>query len=322
VKVTFDGLAAYDVTPSRVPDLLAERPLVVFGKYRGKAAGRIEITGRGGKGPFHQTIEVDAGAVKPALKPLRWLWARKQVEWLEDDLSLGNKDAEEPLTALGLRYAIVTSHTSFVAVDRVVANRTGDLTTTEQPLPLPEGVSDLAVGESSASLSRSVMPPGDPLLTVSAPADARLVTAYFPFGLIKDLRYDPFTGRWQTRFLVPNSVTDGKYEVPVTILHADGRLETVMASYRIDSRAPDFDVSVVAGQGGVSVRVQGAETLRRVTVALVGNPRVRLELTARPGERSFVGWLALPAGAHQLHVVVADEARNEADDLISCEVGR
>ena len=44
------------------------------------------------------------------------------------------------------------------------------------------------------------MPPGDPILTVAAPADARLVTAYFPFGLVKDLHYDPFLGRWQTRF--------------------------------------------------------------------------------------------------------------------------
>src|SRR6185436_10946668 len=140
VRVGFDGLGAFDVTPARVPDLLAERPLVVFGKYRGKAAGRIEVTGRTGRGTFRQALELEPGMVKPELAPLRWLWARKQVEWLEDDLSLGNQDAAEPLTELGLRYAIVTSRTSFVAVDRQIANRTGDSITAEQPLPLPQGV--------------------------------------------------------------------------------------------------------------------------------------------------------------------------------------
>jgi hypothetical protein len=208
-----------------------------------------------------------------------------------------------------------------VAVDQVIANRTGDSTTAEQPLPLPQGVSNRAVG-SSVSVSRSVMPPGDPILTVAAPASARLVTAYFPFGLVKELRYDPFAAAWETRFLVPVSVADGEYRVPVTILHADGRLETVEASYRIDSRAPDFDVTVTPGVGGVTLRVEGREVLRRVTVALVSNPRVRVELTVRPGERVFTGFLPLPAGAHRLRVVVADEARNEAEDLVGCEVVR
>jgi hypothetical protein len=57
-------------------------------------------------------------------------------------------------------------------------------------------------------------------------------------------------------------------------------------------------------------------------VALVDNPRVRVELTAGPLHRSFMGWLPLPAGTHRLRVVVADQARNEADDLVSCQVSR
>jgi Ca-activated chloride channel family protein len=320
IAVTCTGFEAFDVVPARIPDLLAERPLVVFGKYRGRPAGRLEITGRDGHGPFRREVMLGADQVKPELAPLRWLWARKQVQWLEDDLSLGNQQSAEPLAQLGLRYAIVTSRTSFVAVDHVVANPGGEQGTASQPLPLPRGVGPLAVGESRVALSRSVMPPGDPLLTVAAPAEARLVTAYFPFGLVKDLRYEPLTGKWQTRFLVPRTVGDGEYQVPVTILHADGHLETVTARYRIDSRAPDFDLVVTAGRGGVALRVEGAEALKRVTVALVDHPNVRVELAARPGERSFAGWLPLPAGTHRLRVVVADQARNEAEQLTSCEV--
>src|SRR5205814_605145 len=79
IKLGFDGLGAFEVAPARVPDLLAERPLVVFGKYRGKAAGRIEVTGRDGRGAFRRVVELQPTMVKAELAPLRWLWARKQA---------------------------------------------------------------------------------------------------------------------------------------------------------------------------------------------------------------------------------------------------
>jgi Ca-activated chloride channel family protein len=50
------------------------------------------------------------------------------------------------ITALGLRYGLLTRYTSFVAVQEA-ARRTGDgADDVVQPLPLPAGVSDLAVG--------------------------------------------------------------------------------------------------------------------------------------------------------------------------------
>jgi hypothetical protein len=52
---------------------------------------------------------------------------------------------KEEVTELGLRYHLMTQHTSFVAVDTIVRD-TGEVVTVKQPLPLPEGVSDYAVG--------------------------------------------------------------------------------------------------------------------------------------------------------------------------------
>jgi Ca-activated chloride channel family protein len=62
VRVRFDGFDAFEVAPEKLPDLLAERPLLLFGKYRpsGKE-GRIEVSGRNGRGPWSQVI-----AVRPA----------------------------------------------------------------------------------------------------------------------------------------------------------------------------------------------------------------------------------------------------------------
>jgi len=47
---------------------------------------------------------------------------------------------------LGLSYGLLTRYTSFVAVQEVVRRTTEDADDVDQPLPLPEGVSDLAVG--------------------------------------------------------------------------------------------------------------------------------------------------------------------------------
>jgi Ca-activated chloride channel family protein len=157
VKVAFDGFDAYDVEPAHVPDLLAERPVIVFGKYRGKAAGGITVTGRTGNAAYRQTI--DAGSVKamPSNAALRYLWARHRIALLSDYNNLRQNDARiKEVTDLGLRYNLLTAYTSFVAVDSQVRARPGDAQTVKQPLPLPEGVSGYAVGGAANGMA---MPP-------------------------------------------------------------------------------------------------------------------------------------------------------------------
>ncbi len=58
----------------------------------------------------------------------------------------GDKELKEAITDLGLRYTILTSETSFIAIDSEIVNKGGSQTTVNQPLPLPEGVSNSAVG--------------------------------------------------------------------------------------------------------------------------------------------------------------------------------
>ena len=154
IQVAWHGFDAYDVLPSAIPDLMASRPLVVFGKDRGQPVGDIVVKGRNGAGPWQSTV-----AVKPELAQndnavLVKLWARKQAEWIEDELAFGpNDELVEKLGTLGVRYGLLTRETSFVAIDHVVANTTGDLTTSNQALPLPKGVSNLAVGSEVAALA-------------------------------------------------------------------------------------------------------------------------------------------------------------------------
>jgi len=147
ISVRFPGFDAYEVAPMVLPDLLASRPLVLFGKYRGAPAGKIEISGLTGGGRFTRTLDVAAAAPRQENGALQSLWARRWVELLEDEHHLGPApEIEEAITDLGLAYHLLTPFTSFVAIDSEVVNRTGGSQSVKQPLPMPEGVSDSAVG--------------------------------------------------------------------------------------------------------------------------------------------------------------------------------
>lgn len=172
VRVNIQGVEAYEIAPEKVPDLLAERPLLLFGKYRGDRAGRIEITGRSGRGAFSHSIDLRPADARRENMALRALWTRKWVEILEDELHMGGgHEVENAITDLGLFYSLLTPFTSFVAIDLEIANRTGRVDTVRQALPMPEGVSNMAIGGlsgSGASGSGAAMP--KPTRAAAAPA--------------------------------------------------------------------------------------------------------------------------------------------------------
>lgn len=152
IKVGFGEFQAYDVTPSGVPDIFAERPAVLFGKWKGKPQGTITISGLSGREKYEQTIDVSQ--VKPQAEnaALRYLWARARVAQLSDYNLLEHSDERiKEVTELGLKYSLLTSYTSFVAIDSEVRRKGGEAATVNQPLPLPEGVSDYALPGSAAA---------------------------------------------------------------------------------------------------------------------------------------------------------------------------
>lgn len=139
VQATFEGFDAYDVSPTPVPDLFAQRPIVLIGKYRGAAQGQIRLRGIGGNGPYEAVVDVAAGSSSTANAPLRALWARSV---LADRLDLGAADANASapadqradITRLGLDYSLLTPYTSFVAIDDAVRAQEAS-TSVNQPVP-------------------------------------------------------------------------------------------------------------------------------------------------------------------------------------------
>ena len=145
VKARFEGLDTYDVEPERLPDVLGGRPVLVFGKWRGEPRGQLVVEGQAAHGAWQAMLPV--GTPDAQSVALRHLWARHRIQSLSDQEALQGGDTQrEAITALGLRYSLLTQYTSFIAVDRVVRNPAGGSTPVDQPSPLPQGVSNLAIG--------------------------------------------------------------------------------------------------------------------------------------------------------------------------------
>jgi Ca-activated chloride channel family protein len=147
VRATFSGLDAYDVEPAAIPDVMADRPILIQGKWRGPLRGEVKVSGQTGGGRWARTADVSHWRPDPENQALRELWARTRVGQLSDWSGEGESEAEKKqIIELGLAYDLLTRYTSFVAVHEAVRNPSGLADDVTHPQPLPRGVSDAAVG--------------------------------------------------------------------------------------------------------------------------------------------------------------------------------
>jgi len=319
VTLRAEGGTIERVYPEMPGDLFPEDELRVFG--RASAPGRFKVILEGRDHGASRRFEAQLDASAPSEEP--WVarsWARARVDDLLEEISAKGESEELRGEAvdLGLAFGLVTRYTSFLAVPEsamTVAAKDAIGSMRERRRRI------LAARTDAAALSRLNMPPGDPILRVHAPRDARRVTATFPFGLTQDLAYDAMSESWMTRFLVPKDVTDGTYEVRAVIELADGRVNVAVVRYTIDSRSPEVDVDVTATGDGADVRVLCDEPALEVRVAAVDDFRNVAALAGDPDRRIFAGHLAMPPGRHRIRVVVADAARNETEREVDVDVG-
>ena len=160
IKLDNTGFDVYDTEPASVPDIFAERPVVIFGKWRGTPQGTLTLSGKAAHGDYAARIDVATVRPSEANAALRYLWARHQIATIGDYAgSRPGPDLVGKITQLGLTYHLLTAYTSFVAVDKVIRRDGTELVQVEQPLPLPQGVEDSALpgGASGGLLTLGAM---------------------------------------------------------------------------------------------------------------------------------------------------------------------
>jgi Ca-activated chloride channel homolog len=160
LRARFEGLDVYDVEPksltSGLPDVLGGRPVVIQGKWRGDPRGQLVLEGQSATGAYQAVVPVTTP--DPQAVALKHLWARQRIGQMLDQEALeGANSQREGILSLGLKYSLLTPYTSFLAVDKVV--RTAEPTlAVNQPSPLPQGVSDRAVGGEVAQALHAEVP--------------------------------------------------------------------------------------------------------------------------------------------------------------------
>ena len=84
IQIRSNGFETYDVHPIHLPDLLAQRPVILFGKWRGPVTGTFELHGKTGRGDYVTSLDVAGVQPDEANRALRYLWARSRIAELSD----------------------------------------------------------------------------------------------------------------------------------------------------------------------------------------------------------------------------------------------
>jgi Ca-activated chloride channel family protein len=262
-------------------------------------AGRTTFTVRGVRegAPFEARATVNLPAQNAEHPDLPRTWAKARVDALLDRIEREGESQVliDEIVRLARKYKFVTPYTSFLAAPR-------------------------------ALLRPRLIRPGDPVLRVKTDSSIASVTAVFPFGLVKKLRFLSQEDTWQTRFLAPSDMRDGTYNVRLILRDRDGRTFREAKTFVIASKPPTLRVRLDKARyrpgDVVRVRVNASETARTIVARLYGaSPaymRWNPEMSTNTGEVLVPAHLA--AGRYKIAVTAEDFAHNIGTQEVSIEV--
>ncbi len=166
VSIDWGGAKVADVTPAKLPDLWLGQPLRVTGRVSAAGAIPIRVGARlGGKQIWYPLrLELPAAvADEGPAGPLSRIWARAQITELERP-RMGQVPVpyQARITELALAHQLVSTYTSFVAVEDQVVIENGAPRTVQVPVEVPEGVSYRNVSSGGDGSSPASTTPEEP----------------------------------------------------------------------------------------------------------------------------------------------------------------
>ncbi len=150
LSIDWNGMPVADVYPNRLTDLFSAKPVIIHGRYTGPASGTIKLKGKVAGQAYERSINVNLPESDAANDVLATLWARQRIDDMSSDslktsTSAKRTDFEKQITNLALEFRIMSSFTSFVAVEDRVVNPSGNPRTVEVPVEAPEGTTGAKV---------------------------------------------------------------------------------------------------------------------------------------------------------------------------------
>ncbi|MEO6334290.1 MAG: VIT and VWA domain-containing protein, partial [Pyrinomonadaceae bacterium] len=151
ISIDWNGLPVADVYPSKLPDLFSAKPVIVIGRYSGTATGSIRLKGRVAGKEYSREIAISLPEKESENGAIATLWARNRVatltmEKLRANNSTSAEQFDKLVADLGLEFRLLTSFTSFVAVEDRIINQNGSPVTVAVPVAVPAGVDPVKSG--------------------------------------------------------------------------------------------------------------------------------------------------------------------------------
>ncbi|HSI32822.1 MAG: hypothetical protein ACAI43_13465, partial [Phycisphaerae bacterium] len=119
VALSGGDIKATQLYPGQLGDLFKGDQLVVFGKYSGKGAGAVKITGTlaGEKQTFAQDVQFTDNDTKNDFIPR--LWATRRVGFLLDEIRKNGetKELKDEVVRLARAHGIVTPYTAYLILE-------------------------------------------------------------------------------------------------------------------------------------------------------------------------------------------------------------
>lgn len=142
ISIDWNGMPVSDVYPAKLGDLFSAKPVIVNGRFAKGGSGTIRLRGKLAGQDYVREIPVSLPETETANDVLATLWARKRIDQLSNDALNSTNAAElnQQITNLGLEFRLLTSFTSFVAVEERIANPNGSPVRVDVPVEIPEGV--------------------------------------------------------------------------------------------------------------------------------------------------------------------------------------
>ena len=120
ISISFSGQTISYTYPDNLPDLFRNAQLLLAGKYTPGGESTLTIKGTFANEEKTLTYPVNfATAVTEEYQFLGRLWAQRRIGFLTDQIrkSGSSKELVDEITQLGLRFGIVTEHTSFLITE-------------------------------------------------------------------------------------------------------------------------------------------------------------------------------------------------------------
>lgn len=149
LTIDWGNMNVTDVYPSRLPDLIVGRPVVLTGRFTGEP-GTVKINGRVDMEPASFDVAIDEQEGQKPHQGIAAVWARLKIKDLmlqKAEVPAAAEAIENAVTQTALAYNLMSKFTSFVAVDSMTKTDGKFGTTVAVPVSVPDGVRyDTTVG--------------------------------------------------------------------------------------------------------------------------------------------------------------------------------